>query len=68
MMQAIIEDPAARAELDRSLPMPIGRYARPEEVAELLVWLASPANSLVVGQLIFADGGAEALGRGDRGW
>jgi glycine/D-amino acid oxidase-like deaminating enzyme len=44
------------------------QYATPEEVAELLVWLASPANSLVVGQVIFADGGAEALGRGDRVW
>jgi NAD(P)-dependent dehydrogenase (short-subunit alcohol dehydrogenase family) len=68
MMQPIIDDPAVRAELDRSLPMPIGRYGQPAEVAELLVWLASPANSLVVGQVIFADGGAEALGRGERAW
>jgi NAD(P)-dependent dehydrogenase (short-subunit alcohol dehydrogenase family) len=68
MTQPIIDDPAARAELDRSLPMPIGRYAEPEEVAELLLWLAGPANSLVVGQVVFADGGAEALGRGERTW
>ena len=40
--------------------MPIGRHGKPEEVAELLLWLASPANSLMVGQLIFIDGGAEA--------
>jgi hypothetical protein len=35
---------------------------------ELLLWLASPANSLMVGQLIFLDGGAEATVRDDTVW
>jgi len=48
--------------------MPIGRDARPEEMAELLLWLASPANSVMVGQVIFIDGGAEATVRGDTLW
>ena len=50
------------------MPMPIGRDARPEEIAELLLWLASPANSMMVGQILFIDGGAEATVRGDTLW
>jgi NAD(P)-dependent dehydrogenase (short-subunit alcohol dehydrogenase family) len=37
--------------------VPLGRVADPAEVAELVVWLASPAASYVTGQGIIADGG-----------
>jgi hypothetical protein len=50
------------------MPMPIGHDAQPEEVAELLAWLATPANSMIVGQVIFVAGGAEATGRGEDVW
>jgi 7-alpha-hydroxysteroid dehydrogenase len=40
---------------------PIGRLARPEEVASTVVWLASPASSYVMGEVIDLDGGAEAI-------
>jgi len=36
---------------------PIGRFAAPEEVAELVVWLSSPAASFVMGESILIDGG-----------
>jgi NAD(P)-dependent dehydrogenase (short-subunit alcohol dehydrogenase family) len=68
MTQAICDDPVRRRALNRELPMPIGREAQPEEIAGLLAWLASPANSMIVGQVIFVDGGAEATGRGDYIW
>ena len=68
MTQPMLDDRAMRAQLDQQVPMPIGRYGKPEEVAELLLWLASPANSLMVGQVIFIDGGAEATVRGDTLW
>lgn len=36
---------------------PIGRIGKPEEVAELIVWLCSPAASFVTGANVPVDGG-----------
>jgi 3-oxoacyl-[acyl-carrier protein] reductase len=36
---------------------PFGRFGRPADVAELIAWLASPAGSWVVGQVLTSDGG-----------
>jgi NAD(P)-dependent dehydrogenase (short-subunit alcohol dehydrogenase family) len=68
MTQAMRDDKATRAGIAQAMPMPIGRDARPEEIAELLLWLASPENSMLVGQIIFIDGGAEATIRGNTIW
>jgi NAD(P)-dependent dehydrogenase (short-subunit alcohol dehydrogenase family) len=68
MTQPMLDDRERRAQLEQQVPMPIGRHGQPQEVAELLLWLASPANSLMVGQMIFIDGGAEATVRGDIVW
>lgn len=37
--------------------LPLRRMGRPEEVAEAVVWLASPESSFVVGHVLCADGG-----------
>ncbi|HEX2910073.1 MAG TPA: SDR family oxidoreductase [Chloroflexia bacterium] len=68
MTEAYVKDPVVRRSLDPAMPMPIGRDARPEEIGELLYWLSSPANSMMVGQIIFIDGGADATIRGDSTW
>jgi NAD(P)-dependent dehydrogenase (short-subunit alcohol dehydrogenase family) len=68
MTQPMLDDKARREQLEQAVPMPIGRDARPEEIAELLLGLASQENSMMVGQILFIDGGAEATVRGDTLW
>jgi len=40
---------------------PIGRLARPDEIAEAMVWLLSDAASFVVGHAFAVDGGAVVM-------
>jgi len=44
--------------------VPAGRYGEPEDVARLVVFLASPMNTWVVGNTVVADGGTLSAG----GW
>ncbi len=40
---------------------PIGRVAQPNEIAEVIAFLASPASSFMTGALVVADGGYTAI-------
>ncbi len=68
MIQHTAHDPAAREALDKLVPMPLHGHAGPEQIAPLLAWLIGTENSHVTGQVIFIDGGADAVLRGDSVW
>jgi citronellol/citronellal dehydrogenase len=50
----------AVARWERSVPL--GRLGRPEEVASLIAFLATPGGAYVTGTTIVVDGGADAWG------
>jgi NAD(P)-dependent dehydrogenase (short-subunit alcohol dehydrogenase family) len=68
MMQPLLDAPGGLDSLLSHLPTPIGRVAEPEDVAEVLVFLAGPDNTIVTGQVLFADGGTDACLRPDDVW
>lgn len=53
------ETDAERADRMRTA-LPIGRVATTDEIADAILWLASPASSFVVGHDLVIDGGATA--------
>jgi len=53
--RSVGESPEARKDLEAQHP--IGRFGKPEEVAEAVVWLCSDKASYVTGQTLAVDGG-----------
>lgn len=68
MTEDMLAHPDTRKVVDANIPMPLHGHAHPEQVAPLLTWLTSPANTHVTGQVVFLDGGADAVLRGDSTW
>jgi len=60
MTESLQEGPDGKGGLDL-IPIPADRWAAPEEIAEAIVFLSSPKASYVVGQVLFVDGGTDAL-------
>ncbi|MYX09397.1 SDR family oxidoreductase [Streptomyces sp. SID8375] len=61
--EPMLADAEIRKAVDASVPMPLHGHARPEQIAPLLAWLTSPENTHVTGQVVFVDGGADAVVR-----
>ena len=60
MTERLAADPVLGPLAD-SYPSALGRSGRPEEIAELVCFLLSDASSLMVGSVVFADGGTDAM-------
>ena len=61
----ILSDPDRRAQAGRIVPMRGAFPGRPDQMAAALAWCVSPDNSLMTGQVLFVDGGAECFLRGE---
>jgi NAD(P)-dependent dehydrogenase (short-subunit alcohol dehydrogenase family) len=60
MVKPIAEIPVARKALD-AMPIPAGRWGRPDDIANVIAFLLSPASCYVVGQTLMVDGGTDAV-------
>jgi NAD(P)-dependent dehydrogenase (short-subunit alcohol dehydrogenase family) len=65
MTDELFADEAMRPIMDAAVPMPYGGYAHPEHIAQVMAFLTSADTARVTGQVLFIDGGADAIGRGD---
>ena len=59
MVEAVAKVPQYRAAMEAMTPM--GRMARPEEIAWAVLWLCSDQASFVTGHPLVIDGGATAI-------
>lgn len=68
MTQPLLDAPGGAERLQQQVPSAIGRFGTPDDMARLIGFLAGPDNRFIAGQVIFADGGCDALQRGDTVW
>lgn len=55
MIAHVLSDPERRQRMESSHP--VGRVARPEEIADAVIWLSSDTASFVTGVALPVDGG-----------
>ena len=59
LTRVTLSQPAIRDDILRRIPL--GRLGTPEEVANAVLFLASPAASLITGACLLVDGGWTAI-------
>ena len=64
MSASLFDDDRTRRAMDEAVPMPLNGYTTPLVVARALAWVTAPENSHMTGQVVYVDGGAEAVLRG----
>ena len=65
MVEATRQHPAFGAAMN-AMPIPLGRFAAPREIAQAIAFLLGPEASYVHGVVLYADGGNDAVLRPDR--
>lgn len=60
MTDALFANPEMKKVMDAAVPMPLNGYSEPQVIGNALLWLISPENTHMTGQVLYVDGGAEA--------
>ncbi|WP_213815058.1 SDR family oxidoreductase [Glaciihabitans sp. dw_435] len=68
MTAGLLATEEGREQTRAGVPMPLGGFADAIVPARLLAWLAGEENSHLCGQVVFVDGGSDAVIRGDSTW
>ncbi|MEQ1735511.1 MAG: SDR family oxidoreductase [Rhodoglobus sp.] len=68
MTEAFTSTTEAREAILKMVPMPLGGIFQPQDVAYLMAWLTSVENAHLCGQIVFIDGGSDAVIRGESNW
>ena len=68
MTAPLLADEQMRPIVEDAVPMPYGGHAEPAHIAEVIAFLASADVQRVCGQVLFIDGGADALTLGEDIW
>ena len=68
MTAPLLETEEGREQIRAGVPMPLNGFAEAIVPARLLAWLVSEENSHLCGQVVFIDGGSDAVIRGDSTW
>lgn len=63
MTAPFLATPEGRDMLAQATPIAVREYAQPDELAEVLQFLVSMESHYIVGQILFVDGGTDALTR-----
>jgi NAD(P)-dependent dehydrogenase (short-subunit alcohol dehydrogenase family) len=64
LTEAALQHPVT-GDLIRQYPIPLGRWGEPEEIAAAVWFLLSPDSAWITGNVLFVDGGTDALFRPD---
>ena len=65
LLQEGLDDPAT-GDLIRSLPIPLGRFGEPSDIADVVAWLLGDGARYLQGTNVFVDGGIDAMLSPDR--
>jgi enoyl-[acyl-carrier-protein] reductase (NADH) len=65
MTAPLLADAQEARTLVDTVPMPLGGIAEPGAVATALAFLTSEEMHSITGQVLFVDGGADCVARGD---
>lgn len=68
MTAAFTGSEESRKAILEMVPMPLNGIFQPRDCAYLLSWLTSEENAHLCGQVVFIDGGSDAVIRGDSTW